>query len=82
MFKTWGRYIIRPKDGATRECSTRVFLVGVRVAYGSEVELLMVGTLQTSHISIRVNLVGLLMLHFILSIGVSLVMVIILTRQW
>lgn len=69
-----------PKGTIIRDCVTKAILMGPGVAHGLEVEVLKVGTLHVSHINISVSLVGLLIPHFRLSMGVILVTVIILAR--
>lgn len=65
-----------------KSCITKVVLVGARVAHSSEVEseIVRVGTLHTSPISIRISLVGVFMLHFSLVMRVNPITVIILAK--
>lgn len=58
----------------------KVILVRVVVAHVLEAVVLSAGTLHSSLISIRVNIVGPFMLHFKLPIGAYLFTVIILTK--
>lgn len=66
MPKLSRRCITYPKREVIKDHITSVVLVGARVAYCSEVEVLKISALFTHLISIMVNLVRLFILYFIL----------------
>lgn len=59
----------------------KVFLLGAKVAFDSEVAVLKIGTLHVSNINIRFSLVGPFMWYFRLWMEVNLATMIILSRE-